>query len=1169
MSDPAALSAAALSAAALSAAAPSADAFVLKWSASGGAETANSQSFLTDLCDLLGVPRPDPTVPEEAENRYAFERAVTRVHGDGTRTTNFLDLYKAGCFVLESKQGADAPAGPAPLSAEKAAGKRKTGTARRGTGTWDRAMLKARNQAERYAKLVPDWPPFLIVCDVGHCLDLYADFSGAGKHYRPFTEVRPAQRTHRVRLGDLADPEVRATLAAVWTDPASLDPARRSARATRQLAAKLAELAKRLERGDGPHAPRPPAEVAGFLMRCLFTMFCEDAGLLPAGCFTALLERCKADPALFPDAAERLWADMDEGTKYSGITGGRVRHFNGSLFKDRSALPLSADGVTLLWEAATADWTDVEPAIFGTLLERALDPAERHKLGAHYTPRAYVERLVLPTVVEPLREDWQAVRAAAAERFDAGDPDAARDAVRAFHERLCDLRVLDPACGSGNFLYVALEHLKQLEGEALATLREFGEEAQTLTDTVGPPNVLGIELNPRAAAIAELVVWIGYLRWHLATRGVETLPDPILSSQRTIEHRDAVLAYDARTPRLDEDGEPVTTWDGRTTKPHPVTGAEVPDETARVPVYDYENPRRPDWPAADYIVGNPPFIGNKRMRDDLGWAYVDALRDAWDTVPDSCDYVMHWWDRAASLVARGVCLRAGFITTNSITQTFSRRVVEKNLERVSLVYAIPDHPWVDETDGAAVRVAMTVFAKGDGEGRLATVNSEGESEDLAVSVDLEEKIGRINSDLSVGVDLAGTVPLEANDGLCGQGVKLVDKRKGFFVGEDYPPGGHNPHTNQFVVRPYISTKEVKFGTSPRHVIDFFGLSVEEGRALHPAAYQRVVDYVKPERDQNKRKSIREIWWRFAWERPVIRKALRDLPRYIVTLSTSKHRYFTFFDSKYVWDGALFAIASDDARVLGVLSSRMHGVWALRSGGSLGPTPTWTNSTCFDPFPFPAATDAQAERIRDLGEQLDAHRKRVQGEHPDLTLTGLYNVLEALRAGEPLTDKQKDVHDRGLVGVLRALHDDLDAAVADAYGWPADLDDEAILERLVALNAERAAEEARGQIRHLRPSFQDPDGAAAREAERKRQRSLAAPAAPPPPASAVRKWPNKSDPAAQYRAVRGVLAAADRPLGAADVAAFFKGAGPNKVAPVLEVLADLGHAGRTPDGRYAG
>ncbi|WP_171189224.1 class I SAM-dependent DNA methyltransferase, partial [Alienimonas chondri] len=1086
-------------------------AFVAKWSASGGAETANSQSFLRDLCELLDVPPPDPAVPETEENRYTFERAVKQYGGE-ERTTNFIDLYKAGCFVLESKQGADAPAGPKPLSEEKAAGRRKAGTARRGTGTWDRAMLKARNQAERYAKLVPDWPPFLIVCDVGHCLDLYADFSGTGKHYRPFTEVRPGRRSHRVRLDDLTDPDVRAILKTVWTDPTALDPAKRSARATRELAAKLAELAKRLEKGDGPHPARPPAEVAGFLMRCLFTMFCEDAGLLPAASFTALLERCKADPAVFPDAAERLWTDMDEGAKYSGVTGGRVRHFNGSLFKDRSALPLSADGVTLLWEAAKADWTGVEPAIFGTLLERALDPAERHKLGAHYTPRAYVERLVLPTVVEPLRDEWQATRAAAAAQLQAGAADDARAAVRAFHEQLCDLRILDPACGSGNFLYVALEHLKQLEGEVLETLREFGEETQTLTDTVGPQNVLGIELNPRAAAIAELVVWIGYLRWHLATRGVETLPDPILSSQKTIEHRDAVLAYDARVPRLDEQGEPLTTWDGRTTKPHPVTGAEVPDETARVPVYDYQNPRPADWPRADYIIGNPPFVGNKRMRDDLGWAYVDALREAWGTVPDSCDYVMHWWDRAASLVAQGACLRAGLITTNSITQTFSRRVVERHLSDVSLAYAIPNHPWVDEADGAAVRVAMTVINRGSIEGKLATVVSEGESNELAIDVEFEEREGAINSDLTIGANLTAALPLKSNFGLCGQGVKLVDKRKGFFVGGDFPLGEVNPNTQQTIVRPYISTKEVKYGTQPRNVIDFFGLNVEDSRRLHPSAYQRVVDYVKPDRDQNKRKSIREIWWRFAWERPVIREALRDLGRYIVTLGTSKHRYFAFFETKYVWDGALFAISSDDSFVLGVLSSKVHTVWTLRSGGRMGVgnDPVYNNTRCFDPFPFPDATDAQAERIRDLGEQLDAHRKRVQSEHADLTLTGLYNVLEALRAGAALTDKQRDVHDRGLVGVLRALHDDLDAAVADAYGWPAELTDEEILTRLVALNAERAAEEARGQIRYLRPEFQDPDGAAARAAEAKRQRSLTGEApAPPPPAAAVRKWPAKT------------------------------------------------------------
>ncbi|MFH5803923.1 class I SAM-dependent DNA methyltransferase [Alienimonas sp. DA493] len=1151
---------------------PAADpaAFIAKWSASGGAETANSQSFLRDLCDLLGVPRPDPAVPETAENRYTFERAVKQYAGEQS-ATNFIDLYKAGCFVLESKQGADAPAGPKPLSAEKAGGRRKSGTARRGTGTWDRAMLKARNQAERYAKLVPDWPPFLIVCDVGHCLDLYADFSGTGKHYRPFTEALPEGRSHRVRLADLADPTVRAVLKAVWTDPASLDPARRSARATRELAAKLAELAKRLEQGDSPHPARAPAEVAGFLMRCLFTMFCEDAGLLPKDSFTALLERCKTDPEVFPDAAERLWTDMDEGAKYSGVTGGRVRHFNGSLFKDRTALPLSADGVTLLWEAARADWTDVEPAIFGTLLERALDPAERHKLGAHYTPRAYVERLVLPAVVEPLREEWEAVRAAAAGQFGAGDADAARAAVRAFHERLCDLRILDPACGSGNFLYVALEHLKQLEGEVLGTLREFGEETQTLTDTVGPHNVLGIELNPRAAAIAELVVWIGYLRWHLATRGVETLPDPILSSQRTIEHRDAVLAYDARTPRLDEQGAPITTWDGRTTKPHPVTGQEVPDETARVPVYDYQNPRPAEWPQADYIVGNPPFVGNFKMRQDLGSGYVEALRGAYKALPESCDLVMYWWHLAAETVRTGGAKRFGFITTNSLRQTFNRRVVEPHLSEakqpLSLAFAIPDHPWVDAALGADVRIAMTVGVPGEAEGQLLKIALEKGGGEEGAEVEFSARFGPIWPNLTIGPNLGAVMPLDAMAGLSSMGVKLHGKHFELSSDEYESFGKDSPF-----VFPYVGGRDLAQDRKARYVIDLYGLTADEARRKCPASYQHVVDNVKPHRDQNRRATYRDNWWIFGEPRSQLRKAIAGLHRVIVTARTAKHRIFQFDSAETRFESEVVTIADEDALTFGVLSSRVHTVWSLAQGGrmGIGNDPRYNNSRCFDPFPFPAATDEQAERIRDLGEQLDAHRKRVQAEHPDLTLTGMYNVLEALRAGEALTDKQRDVHDRGLVGVLRALHDDLDAAVADAYGWPVDLPDEDLLARLVVLNAERAAEEARGQIRYLRPEFQDPDGAAARAAEAKRQRSLTGEAAaPPPPAAAVRKWPPKSDPVAQYRAVRGVLAAADRPLAPADVAAFFKGAGPAKVAPVLTVLADLGHAGRTEDGRYTG
>src|SRR5690606_33458382 len=349
-----------------------------------------------------------------------------------------------------------------------------------------------------------------------------------------------------------------------------------------------------------------------------------------------------------------------------------------------------------------------EPAIFGTLLERALDPRERHKLGAHYTPRAYVERLVLPTVIEPLREDWANARTAALTLLAEDKPKDAQEEIRRSQRQLCSARVLDPACGSGNFLYVTLEHLKRLEGEVLNQLADLGD-TQSLLDlsglTVDPHQFLGIEINPRAAALAELVLWIGYLQWHFRTRGHVMPPQPVLKDFHNIECRDAVLAYDRLELVRDEHGVPVTRWDGRTTKPHPVTGEQVPDEAARVPLERYVNPRKAEWPEPDYIVGNPPFVGNKRMRAALGDGYVEALRTSWPELSEAADLVMFWWHHAATLVGAESVRRFGLITTNSLRQAFNRRVVEAHLKNdevpVSLVFAVPDHPWVDTADGAA------------------------------------------------------------------------------------------------------------------------------------------------------------------------------------------------------------------------------------------------------------------------------------------------------------------------------------------------------------------------------------------------------------------------------------------------------------------------------------
>ena len=1151
--------------------------FVERWSASGGAELANSQSFLKELCELLDVPQPEPTQPDVAENRYVFEKAVTFNNGDGTTSSGRVDLYRENCFVLESKQGSERKAAEQAeaLATKTKQKKRRTGTADRGTAGWDAAMAKARRQAEGYAKALPEWPPFLIVVDVGHCFDLYADFSGTGKLYQPF----PDPRNYRIRLSDLADEtpadgeqtrgeQVREMLRTIWLDPQSLDPARRAAKVTRELAGRLAKLAKSLEEqtdaaGEKLHKPE---DVAQFLMRCLFTMFAEDVELIPKHSFKTLLESLRETPDGFAPTVEALWREMDTGCEFSPILRAKLKEFNGGLFGTHTALPLNRDQLELLIEAAAAEWREVEPAIFGTLLERALDPHERHKLGAHYTPRAYVERLVMPTIIEPLREEWDAVYAAAVQEDLDGEPAKARKLVREFHEQLCESRVLDPACGSGNFLYVSLELMKRLEGEVLNALREFGERQLPL-HTIDPHQFLGIEVNPRAAAITDLVLWIGYLQWHFRTRGNAPLNEPIIRKFHNIECRDAVLAWDSVEPVTDEDGNPVTRWDGRTTKPHPVTGEEVPDETARVQELRYVNPRKATWPSCHFVVGNPPFVGNKRMVRALGEEYCRALRSAYLHVPESADYVMYWWHSGAELCKSKLLNRFGFITTNSITQTFNERVVRPHLtgdDALSILFAIADHPWVDSADGAAVRIAMTVSALGENTGQLLACESESESDSDARHIVFREELGEINSRLAIGFGFDSVQPLESNLGLCGQGMKLVGD--GFIVKVPLDEISVNESTHAPVVRRYISPRDILDGKPGRKVIDFCGLTESEASEAHPVAFQQVIDRVKPLREQNRRKSIRELWWRFAWERPVLRRAMEGLRFYIVTLETAKHRFFTTVPADYLWDGSLFAIAIDEPFYFGVLSSRVHISWALHFGARLEDRPRWNNGTCFDPFPFADRESECAPRVVGIAERLDAHRKRQQELHPKLTMTGMYNVLEKLRAGESLTEKEHTIHGQGLVSVLKQIHDDLDAAVFDAYGWPHDLTDEQILERLVALNHERAEEESRGLIRWLRPEFQNPAGETQKRIATPDDADAEALAAKPKPAK-VKKQPWPKTLPERVRALRSTLAEGSTPLAADDLRKRFTRARKADVEELLETLVEVGQARCTDDGRY--
>jgi hypothetical protein len=1167
--------------------------FIQKWAGSQGNERANYQSFLNDFCEFLGVEKSPPK--GEGNNSYCFDRDVKIIAPSGAETTNFIDFYKAGCFVLETKQGSN--------TSNKGHGKR-------GTAAYRKEMKKAFGQALKYARFVEPKPPFLITCDIGDHFRVWQDFSeswlSANGNYGTYDSVP------KIPFTDLAKPEVQDFFYKIFTEPQSLNPEKIAAQVTREVAADLAELAKTLERTAEPQA------VAQFLMRCIFTMFAEDVGLLKEHLFTeALKERWLSDPKDFQPQVEALWQAMNDGTSF-GFHGQLLR-FNGGLFAQPKAIALTTDQLKILLTAAERDWKNVEPAIFGTLLERALEKKERSKLGAHYTPRAYVERLVRPVIIEPLQEKWQLIQgevetlleeeeAAQSAAAKTKKRNAAAEKLTEFLGELRKIRVLDPACGSGNFLYVTMDLLKTLELEVLNRLGTVMGASQFRLDfdQVNPSQFSGIEINPRAAEIADLVIWIGYLQWHFRLFGSLPPVEPVLREYKNIENRDAVLEYDGTKPAIDpKTGKVRTRWGGRTMK-HPVTGEDVPDPGDQVEILEYINPREVQWPQADYIVSNPPFLGNKRMREHLGDGYVETLRKTYKNVSETVDFVMYWWEKAAQALHQTAQNKKkrkdeekteselegfGFITTNSISSTFNKKVLEGHLlqSQISLSFVIADHPWIDNQEGAAVRVAFTAAKFETALGRKLNVISEIASDSEFPKINYEMQRGLIHSDLTIGADVASMTALKANEHMSFQGV--IPLGTGFRLErEDLEQLNINCKELPSVIRPYVIGRDLVQKVEEKWIIDFFGLSENEARVKYPQLFQVILEKVKPQRDSNRDKFFRECWWLFGRARPDLRNGVEKLKRFIVTPDTSKFKPFFFIESNYLPDVQLYSVVSDDAWILGCLESNIHQSWLYKVAPRMGKGNDlrWKPSVVFHSFPFPDPSEELKQEIRELGERLDSHRKQVQAAHPEVTITAMYNCLEKMRSGEPFTDGDRAFNNKALISTLKQIHDDLDQAVFRAYGWDdliplwqkvygdfvslpkGDLEgcqtepnnselkeqlEQTILQRLVDLNAERAEEERNGFVRWLRPEYQAPDevrtqtiieGLGIEEKEEI--------IAPPE----QQKFPTKLKD--QLAAIRDLLRTQGSEWTITQISAQFKGSvqTKNKAIPIcLEILEDLG------------
>ncbi len=820
--------------------------------------------------------------------------------------------------------------------------------------------------------------------------------------------------THEFTLDDLFDAAIRDKLKWAMSDPERLRPGETRQALTERAAATFASLAQSLRwRGHDSHA------VAHFVNRLVFCMFAEDMGLLPDNMFTRMLEHALRRPDEFTALAQDLFGAM--------ATGGRVGFedvdwFDGGLFDDDTALCLKKSEIEMTLKASTLDWSEIDPSILGTLFERGLDPDKRSQLGAHYTDHDKIMLIVEPVVIRPWLDEWVTVKAeiaGALEKADAARSRPARTRLRSqaerslrdFLDRLRRFTVLDPACGSGNFLYLALralkdlEHRVQLEAEAMGLPRSFPE--------IGPANVKGIEINPYAAELARVSVWIGEIQW-MRRNGFSGSRDPILKPLDTIECRDAIL---------DPDG------------------------------------NEPEWPEADVVIGNPPFLGGKLLRAGLGGEYIESLRHLYGSrIHGEADLVCHWFDKAGRHVADGQLARAGLVATNSIRGGRNRSVLDRIVENGVIFDAWSDEPWV--IDGAAVRVSLVCFA--------------GREPKMPNALNGAPTVG-INADLTEGdLELAVASRLARNSNTAFMG----DIKNGSFdISGDVArawlsmPANPNGRPNSDVLKPWVNGIALTRRPSGKWIVDFGDTMSDSQAALYEAPFSHVAAHVKPVRQRNRAKKVRDIWWRHEAPRPNMWKALDGLSRYIATPRVAKHRLFVWLDTRICPDCQLIVIARDDDTTFGILHSRFHEAWSLRLGTWLGVgnDPRYTPTTTFETFPFPMglspdvsagdyADDSRAIAIADAARQLVDLRDRWL--NPPEWVAWVDEPVHGYPKRPVPHDAAtaKELKKRTLTNLYNArpqwlanAHADLDAAVAAAYGWPAGISNDDALRELLALN----------------------------------------------------------------------------------------------------------------------
>ncbi len=921
--------------------------FVAKWRGNTSNEKQVYQQHFLDLCALVGHPTPAALDPEN--KFFTFEAGAAKLGGGN----GWADVWFRGHFAIEYK-------GPG------------------------KSLSTAYEQLLQYRESLEN-PPLLVTGNTQE-LHIHTNFTNSTK------------QVVTVTLDDLLTPAGVQHIRNMFYNVEAFRPEKTAAQVTEEAAARFGALAEYLRKWG-----YQPDEIAHYLIRVLFCLFAEDIGLLPHDLFTRLIDHGRRKPKHFTAQVADLFKAMADGEHFGEHN---LLYFDGGLFDEAPVLDLDSDALASLHRIAMLDWSSIEPAIFGTLFTRSLDPGSRAKLGAQYTSKEDIILIVEPVLMAPLRREWADVQekarllaqkrdSATSKRAQTQAHDALNKLILAFAEKLATVRVLDPACGSGNFLYVALRLLLDLWKAVAIFAAEMG--LPMLSPLPGlapsPEQLYGIEINDYAHELAQATVWIGYLQW-LHDNGYGVPVEPILKPLDNIKQMDAILAFD-------EDGNPV----------------------------------EPEWPEVEIIVGNPPFLGDKKMRTELGGDYVELLRGVYrGRIPGQSDLVCYWFEKTRAGIESGKIDRAGLLATNSIRTGANRQVLERIKSSGDIFMAWGDRPWI--LDGAAVRVSMIGFDNGSEWDRVLD----------------GVKVRTITSALAGDMDFSNTSVLEENSGI---GFVGITKKGPFDIDAVLAermlaaPPNPNSRSNSDVVRQWVNASDLVQVRRGKWIVDFGVNMTEQDAAQYEMPFEYVRGHVKPFRDNVRNFNERTKWWLHGRPAPAFRVAISGLGRYIATPTVAKHRVFVWLSEHILPTHGISVFARNDDYFLGVLQSRSHELWSLRQGNwmGVGNDPAYTPSTCFETFPFPwppgkepqndQRVQAIAAAAKELVEQRDAWLNPPglsESELKKRTLTNLYNERPAW---------------------LDKLHRWLDAAVFDAYGWPHDLTDDQILERLLALNLERA------------------------------------------------------------------------------------------------------------------